>query len=86
MQSMPGPWWFCSVVSVVLGIMMSGKYRFENCKQCGSNHRFTKLLAARSMLKILPPVLKKMRYVGRLRCRAILGKKFKLLEAWSVAG
>ena len=39
------------------------------------------------MLKILPPVLKKMRYVtGRVRCRAILGKKFKLVEAWSLAG
>ena len=23
------------MVSVVLGTMMSGKYRFENCKQCG---------------------------------------------------
>ena len=75
MQSMPGPWWFCSVVSVVLGIMMSGKYRFENCKQCGSNHRFTKLLAARSMLKILPPVLKKMRYKGESWVQNYFGQK-----------
>ena len=75
MQSMPGPWWFCSVVSVVLGIMMSGKYRFENCKQCGSNHRFTKLLAARSMLKILPPVSKKMRYKGESWVQNYFGQK-----------
>ena len=79
---MPGPWWFCSVVSVALGLMMSGIYE---CKQCGSNHRCAKLLAARSMLKILPPVLKKMRYVGRVKCRAFVGKQFKLLEAWSLA-
>ena len=64
---------------------MSGKYKLENYKQCGSNHRCARLLAARSMLKILPPVLKKMRYVGRVRCIAILGKKLIFLEAWLLA-
>ena len=83
-QSMPGPWWFCSVVSVVLGRMMSGKIGLKIVSSVGQTtavpNFWQRAACSRSCLQ------KKMRYVGRVRCRAILGKKFKLLEAWSLAG
>ena len=35
---------------------------------------------------LLAAVFKKMCYVGRVGCKAVSGIKFKLLEAWSLAG